>query len=340
MATVTALRISEPSPKTQKDNSMKYWTQDKDHLLMRDYIIGACSHFNYASPWMLGMGIMENGGPGNNWMQIAYGNAHTTFLSEFWSLYNKTGESAPTLDELKVVDALNAVISAFWVTQGSRGGNTNWEALGQLASAYNGWAGATHNSGITAYGWSTLFLAYGKNYTTISSYKYQGAQYSDKGSGLTSDLVTVYSTEPKPYKANQQIEVPTWTMTPRTLSTFSGGNTNNRQIILFAYTDIDYVSALNIILHFKRKNITYGGKITYPVATRDLTLAANNARNAGSCVIAVGNNAHLALKNQGLTAYSSFANLKRPGYIGFTSTNKAAYTDALGAAISANNGGF
>lgn len=339
MATVTAVSISTTNPKTTKNNSMKYWTQDKDHLLMRDYIIGACSHFNYASPWMLGMGIMENGGPGNNWMQVTYGNAHTTFLSQFWSLYNKTGESSPTLNELQAIDPLNAVISAFWVTQGKTGGKTNWEALGRLASAYNGWGGAAQNSGITAYGWSTLFLAYGKNYTTISSYKYQGAQYSDTGSGLTGDTVTVYSTMPNAGGA-AQIEVPTWTMTPRTLSTFSGGNQNGKQIILFAYSDIDYVSALNIILHFKRKNITYGGKITYPVATRDLTLAANNARNAGSCVIAVGNNAHLALKNQGLTAYSSFANLRRPGYIGFTSTNKAAYTDALGAAISANNGGF
>jgi len=46
-------------------------------------------------------------------------------------------------------------------------------------------------------------LPYGKNYTTISSYKYQGAQYSDKGSGLTGDMVTVYSTEPNPYETER-----------------------------------------------------------------------------------------------------------------------------------------
>ena len=98
---------------------------------------------------------------------------------------------------------------------------------------------------------------------------------------------------------------------------------------------------MNILLHFKRKSIKYGGVITYPVVTRDLTLATNNAKNSGlSCVIAVGNNAHLALTGAGLTAYDSFSNLKRPGYIGFTSTGKTAYTDALAAAIAANNGGF
>lgn len=129
MATVTAVSISRTSPTTTRTQSMKYWTQDNDHLLMRDYILGACSYFNFASPWMLGIGIMENGGPGNNWMQLSYGSVHTTFLSEFWTPYNKTGESSPTLDELEAVDALNAVTSAFWVTKGSRSGKTNWEAL-------------------------------------------------------------------------------------------------------------------------------------------------------------------------------------------------------------------
>ncbi|MGF0008609.1 hypothetical protein ACQRBP_14975 [Eubacteriales bacterium SGI.150] len=340
MATVTAVSISSTNPTTTKYQSMKYWTQDNAHLLMRDYIMGACSQFNIASPVMLGMGIMESGGTGSNWMQVTYSAAPSDFVSNFWDVHNKTGESAPTATELKQIDALNAVLSAYWLTKGSRGGKTNWEALGQLASAYNGWGAASANSGITAYGWSTLFLAYGKNYSSISSYTYQGAQYSDKGTGLSSDIVTVYSTTPNPTGA-KSIDVPTWTMVPKTLSYFSGGNPNGKQIILFAYTDNDYVSALNILLHFKRKSIKYGGVITYPVVTRDLTLATNNAKNSGlSCVIAVGNNAHLALKGAGLTAYDSFSNLKRPGYIGFTSTGKTAYTDALAAAIAANNGGF
>lgn len=340
LATVTAVSISRTNPTTTKYNSMKYWTQDNAHLLMRDYIMGACSHFNIASPLLLGMGIMENGGTGNNWMQVTYSAAPSDFVTNFWSANNKTGESSPTANELKQIDALNAVFSAYWLLKGSRSGKTNWEALGRLASAYNGWGAASANSGITAYGWSALFLAYGKSYSTISSYAYQGAQFSDKGTGLSSDTVSVYSTTPNP-TGSKSIDVPTWSMVPKTASYFSGGNSAGKQIVLFAYTDSDYVSALNILLYFKRNSIKYGGVTTYPIVTRDLTLATNNAKYSGlSCVIAVGNNAHLALKSAGLIAYSSFSNLKRPGYIGFTSTGKTAYTDARTAAIAANNGGF
>ena len=56
-------------------------------------------------------------------------------------------------------------------------------------------------------------------------------------------------------------------------------------------------------------------------------------------MIAVGNNAHLALKGAALTAYYSLSNFKRPGYIGFPSTGKTAYTDALAAPLAANHGG-
>ncbi|MCI7733729.1 MAG: hypothetical protein MSK39_02925 [Dysosmobacter sp.] len=342
MATqVTAVSISGTNPQTTRYQSMKYWTANNDCKLMRDYINGACSQFNFAAPWMLAVGIMENGGTGSNWMQVTYGTARDTFVNDFWAPNNVTGETAPSKSELETIDALNAVLSAYWMSLGSRSGKTNWEALGRLASAYNGWGLASSNSGITAYGWSTLFLAYGKNYTNISSYKYQGAQYSAAGSNLPSNgIVTVYSTTPSPVGATS-IDVPEWTMTPSTLNYISGSNPDGKQIVLFANTDADYVSALNIVLHFYRNNIKYGGRITYPIVTRDINLATRIAKNyALACVIAVGNSAYNALVSKNVTAYSTFSAYSTPGFVGNTSTGKSAYVSARTSALAANSAGY
>ena len=344
MAKVYAVNISGSTESLKfptKLNSMSFWTQNNDYTLMRDYIIGACSYFNYPSPWMLGVGIMEEGTPGKNWMQLTVGDLYDSFISDFWNFNNKTEESVPTLAELEVIEALNAVAGTCWMTKQSRYGKSGWEALGMLAGGYNTWKFADPGSGLTAYAWSTLFLAYGSKYTDVTYRTYQGAQYSAKGTGLpSSGLVKVYSSQPDT-TYGEMIDVPTWTMVPKTLSYFGGKNPNGKQIILFANGGMDYVSALNIVLYFKRKRIMYDGVITYPLVTSDADFAASNAKGTrNACVIAVGNNSYITLKNKGLTAYSSYPNLKFPGFIGGTATGKTAYTDARTAAVAANNAGF
>jgi len=130
-------------------------------------------------------------------------------------------------------------------------------------------------------------------------------------------------------------------MTPSTLNYISGSNPDGKQIVLFANTDADYVSALNIVLHFYRNNIKYGGRITYPIVTRDINLATRIAKNyALACVIAVGNSAYNALVSKNVTAYSTFSAYSTPGFVGNTSTGKSAYVSARTSALAANSAGY
>lgn len=340
MSLVTMYAISGTNPTTTKKQSAVYWTQSKDYMLMRDYIIGACSYFDFASPWMLGVGIMESGGSGNNWMQLSSQTIPNDFINNFWSVHNVTGVTEPAFDELKSIDALNAVCAAYWMTRQSRYQKNGWEALALLASGYNGWTAlsGTPGSSPTAYGWSTLFLAYGANYSTVSSYKYQGAQVSVKGTGIPSNnIVTVYSTMPNPTGPVKK-EVPTWTMNTQTLTSISGTNSNGKQIILFASVSMDYVSALTIDLYFKR----YIQNAICPLVTTDRALVTSIVKSANKnlCVIAVGDGAHSALAAEGLVGYDSLAHLKYPGYVSGRGVGVKAYSAALSLAINAHNAGY
>lgn len=339
MATVVAVSISGTNPTSTRTQSERYWEKTNDYKLMRDYILGACSYFNFASPWALGVGIMEGGSPGNNMMQVTPTESYRDqFVNTFWAQHNVTPVTEPSLEELCSIDALNAVFAVQFMTQLSRYGKDGWEALGRLASGYNGWGAAVGGSGITAYGWSTLFLAYGKNYTNVSSYKYQGAQYSCAGTGLPSNgIVTVYQTAPN-WIGAKNIDVPTWTMTTKTLTSVGGTNSNGKQIVLFAAVSMDYVSALTIDLYFKR----YIKNAICPLVTTDRALVTNIVKSANKnlCVIAVGDNSYSALTAAGLAGYDSLANLKYPGFISGRGVGAKAYTAALSLAINAHNAGY
>lgn len=320
-----------------------YWTQGNPHYLMSDYILGACSYFNLGCPWVLAVGEMEDGGSGNNWMQVTYSTAGNDFRNNFWNPNNVT-QLSPSDSELRSIDSLNAAWGAYWLSTRSTFGTTGYRAIGTLASAYNGWCSTslcTPGTDITAYGWSVLFLAYGNGYKNPTTHHFTGTQITIEQYGAPT-TTTVYYSVPCSSAHGACINAPTYGMYLSNLSFPRGRNALGNQIVLFARTPTDYVSGLAVDLYFVRNNINYSGVITQPLVTYDVDYASRIVQSPYIVVIAVGSSAASALTARGITGYSSFSAWQPGGFIdcGTGRTSAQAWSCARDNAIAANNAGY
>ena len=310
MATVTACSYNGSAP---SDKLATFYGQGESWALMADYLVGAASQFDIRSPIALAIGALEEGGVGTNWMQLEPGTI-SDFQSEFWGPNNQTGQNPPSASDIEAIDSLNAAAGIWWYLQKKKYCTdvSDWQALLSMSSAYNSICGCSCPYA-TAYGWSSLFLAYGNDYTTVPNINYVGAYYVTGPTG-TQTKYNNASCGPQ----NPDLEVPNFSTTRTQRVEPHGRNSNGKQIVLFtSRDDTSFVSALQANINLR--NAGY----TQPLVTADRDFAATSTQYRANCVVAVGASAvsdiETALTNMGLswTSFSDFAFWEASGTYGF-----------------------
>lgn len=264
------------------DTLATYYGQDAVYQRMADYLVGAASQFDLQSVMALAIGRLEGGGPGNNWLQLG-DFAATGFIENYWSRYNRTGLPAPTVAQVQRVDQVNAAAGIYWYVQGPDCGQTGWQALLSRSSAYNGVCTCTCPYS-TAYGWSSLFFAFGREYSQIHSDAYFGTHYVTAPTGTQTAYLN-QSCGP-----GRDITVPPFATTRTLRDNPWGRNGQGRAIVLLAKTPGDFVSALQVDIN------QYNHGYMAPVVTADAEFAVRSTLDLGVCVIAVGNQAVIEME--------------------------------------------
>ncbi len=333
MATVPVCSYGEYSPGPALAT---YYAQGAEYQRMADYLVGSASHFNIRSPILLALGELERHGPGNNWLALGtgVGGAMATFQT-YWTNNNATGIATPTTAQIAAIDSVNAAGAGLWYIQPNACAS-NWKGLRSRSSSYNGNCKCACPYA-TAYGWSSLFLAYGDQYDTVDTMDYVGAFYVTGPTGdqarylLCGSLATT-------------LPVPTFSTTRITRNTPYGRNAANLQIVLLTKDAIDYISALQVNINL------YNGGNVQPLVTDDALFAANSTQDFDVCVIAIGGPAVTAINNAcstlGLSceSFSDFANWEASpnfGYINAAgSTASESYSEGNTAASQATAAGW
>lgn len=333
MATVPVCSYGEYSPGPAL--ATYYAQTGAEYQRMADYLVGSASHFNIRSPILLALGELETQGFGNNWMALD-GTAMSKFQT-YWTNNNATGVATPTTTQVAAIDSVNAAGAGFWYTQQNNCNYTDWHGLLSRSSAYNTVCLGCSCPYTTAYGWSSLFLAYGDQYDTVDTMDYVGAFYV---TGPTGDQARYLLCGTK----SKTIPVPTFSTTRITRETPYGRNAANLQIVLLTKDAIDYISALQVNINL------YNGGNVQPMVTDDALFAANSTQDSDICVIAVGGPAVTAINNAcstlGLSceSFSDFANWEASpnfGYINAAgSTASESYSEGNTAASQATAAGW
>ncbi len=307
MATVTACSYNGSA---QSDTIATFYGQGASWALMADYLVSAASYFDIRSPIPLAIGVLEDGGVGNNWMQLG-STAISEFQSKIWEPNNQTGQGTPTTADIEAIDSLNAAAAVWWYTQQDACKQTDWQALLSMSSAYNSICGCSCPYD-TAYGWSSLFLAYGNDYTSVPNIDYVGAYYVTGPTGTQ----TKYNNAS--CGAANSIAVPTFATTRIKRVEPHGRNSNGKQIVLFTSRDsTSLVSALQANINLR--NAGY----TQPLVNADRDFAATSTQYRANCVVAVGASAvsdiEAACSSMGLSceSFSDFASWEASSNYGF-----------------------
>lgn len=332
---------------TTTDTLAKYYAQNSEHLLMADYLVGAASYFGLYSPIALGVGDVEDGGPGSNWMQL--GPSAEQLFQTFWSNNNSTGQPTVSSNQIQQLDSINAAAGVYWILHQTIDSScsipTNWKGAMDHLSAYNGICEtpSTNCSCVggyytEAYAWTVMWLAYGQNYA-VSSYGYSGAQYATSPIGTQPKYLSEACIE------SASLTVPAIDIGTTIRSTPYGSNGNGKQIVLLAKDNQDYISSLQISM-----NVIPG---YLPVVTSDAHFAARSTQDPDICVIAVGGPSVTAINNScsglGLTCtsssnFSAWELNQTSGFYGYIDasgqTASDSYTLANQDAQSAQNAGW
>ncbi len=337
MATVTACSYNGSVP---SDTIATFYGQGASWALMADYLVGAASYFDIRSPIPLAIGVLEDGGVGTNWMRLEPGTI-SGFQSEFWEPNNQTGQSTPSASDIEGTDSLNAAVGV-WLYNQKRDyctDVTDWQALLSMSSAYNSICGCSCPYD-TAYGWSSLFLAYGNDYTSVPNADYVGAYYVTGPTG-TQTKYNNASCGP----ANNNVAVPNFSTTRTQRVEPHGRNSNGKQIVLFTSRDsTSFVSALQANLNLR--NAGY----TQPLVSADRNFAATSTQYRANCVVAVGATAvsdiEAACSSMGLSceSFSDFASWEASSNYGFINADGSTAADTYSltntAASQATNAGW
>jgi hypothetical protein len=307
-----------------------FYAQDATYQRMADFLVHAASHFGIRAGVALAVGDLENNGAGNNWMGL--GSDAVSDFQTFWDDNNGPGTSAPTADQISAIDSLNAAVGIYYLVDiKSNCDYTNWQGILSKCSAYNGICGCPCPYS-TAYGWSSLFLAYGENYATISDYAYNDAYYPTAPTGSQ----TSYRGCNEP----ATLEVPDFGITYGLRTTPYGRNSNGRQIVLLGRSAVDYVSCLQIDINL------YSTPYDQPVTTGDSDFAAGCAQDRTICTICVGEDAvtDIMAACPTCTSYPTFAAWKAgsdPGFVNAAGANRTdSYDMGNTAATAASEAGW
>ena len=309
---------------------------------MKDFLVAAASQFGIAAPVAQALGVMEEEGPNNNWLTL--GTTAESHFQSWWTTSNvtgvtySTGQKYPSTSDLESINSLNAAGGIYWLKDAYTsppcisGDYTAWEKLATYASLYNGICGDCDTLGCpdnTAYGVSTVLLAYGAAYTSVSSTGYQGAQYCDLPN--TSTLVPLGGG----CGPSGTVTAPSESATLKLRTSPYGRNANNRQIVICIATDEDYVSGLTVNYKLDKTGDTQ------TVVTRDITFAAQSTRDSDIVVIACGTPAADDLAASGITAASSFSSWTAGQFINCgKATGTESYTCTYNNAIAATAAGY
>lgn len=312
MSTVFACAYTEYD---QADALATYYAQGAAWQLMADYLVGAAAVLNVRSPIPLAIGNLEDGGPGNNWLQMG-STSISEFQTKFWAQNNATGQPTPSSTQIQAIDPINAAAGVWWYQQGDDCNVTDWQGLLSRSSWYNGNCineqSACACPTATAYGWTSLFLAYGNAYDTVDSMNYQGAYYVTSPTGLQYRYLSASC------GSGTNITVPTFATTRILRSTPYGLNSTGRQIVLLAYDTIDTISSLQIDIN------QYDAGYYQPLVTSDADFAARSTQDSSICVIAVGGPAVTAINNacsslglscESFSSFSAWDSTPAYGYI-------------------------
>ncbi len=314
MATVQACGYQETG---STDTLATYYGQDAEHLRMMDFLVHEGSHFDIGASLALAVGDLENGGPGNNWLQL--GSTAQSDFQAIWAANNGTGHPTPTAAQISAIDSLNAAAGIYFLSLQDSCGYTNWQGILSKFSAYNGICGGCSCPYTTAYAWSALFLAHGDAYE-ITDYGYAGAYYASSPTG----------TQPA-YRgcgSPATLEVPGFGIVGILRGTPIGRNSNGKQIVLLANSTVDAISALQIDVNL------YSSPYDQPVSTGDHDFAARSTQDKTVCPIAVGAAAASALEAScsrlGLscTSFATFAGWEASSDHGFINATGANRTDS------------
>lgn len=305
---------------------------------MKDFLVAAASQFGIAAPLAQALGVMEEGGPNNNWLSLL-STAESRFQS-WWATSNvtgvtySTGQKYPSTSDLESMNSLNAAAGIYWLKDAysppvcTLSNYPAWEQLAYYAGTYNSSCGCACPIN-TAYGVSAVLLAYGASYSVNSS-GYQGAQYCDLPN--TSTLVSLglgcgtYATS---------IDAPSQSATLKVRTSPYGRNANDRQIVIAIASDEDYVSGLTV--NYKLDKVGD----TQTVVTRDIAFAAQSTRDSDIVVIACGTPAADDLAASGITAASSFSSWTAGQFINCgKATGTESYTCTYNNTIAATAAGY
>lgn len=310
-----------------------FYAQGAEWERMADYLVGSASQFNIRSPILLALGELEDGGPGNNWLQL-----DSTAIANFqtyWAKYNATGVATPTTAQVTAIDSVNAAGAGRWYTQQNDCGYTNWQGLLSRSSGYNSTCGCACPL-TTAYGWTSLFLGYGDQYDTVDTMDYVGAFYVTGPTDTQHRYLLCGS--------SADLAVPGFSTTRITRTKPYGRNGSNLQIVLLTKDDTDYISALQVDIN------QYNSGYVQPMVTDDALFAARSTQDFNICVIAVGGPAVTAINNacstlgiscESFSDFSTWEASPNYGYVNAAGSDAAnSYSKANTAANQASAAGW
>lgn len=308
-----------------------YYAKSAEYQRMADYLVGAAACWDIRSPVMLALGELEAHGPGTNWLGLS-GTAIASFQST-WAASNFTGQPTPTSADITDTDVINAAAAAYWYQTKADGGQTDWQGLVSRGSAYNSNCSRPLPY-TTGYGWSSMFLAYGSDYSTVDTMGYVGAFYV---TGPT-NTVTRYLL----CGASQELPVPGPTTREKRITPY--GRRNNQQIVILCADRVDQVSGWQAALNLGRVGAVQ------PLVTSDARFAAWCTQDPNICPIALGGPEVSAIQEQcqenGLscTGFASFADWESSPSFGYVNSSGSTASDSysLGntAAQQANTAGW